>query len=158
MLECISCKNQFKPSKEALHIAIEYAGLLAPSVLHDAIDCPECGRQNILGERLPRLRINEDASDKEGLIAAARNVTETITNEEDEEEPGKTNIGDCQTCWCNTCTYLEKCYIRRREHGNLESNGGKPWPCFECYDGERFMPLEKERRCSGYEEGEENYG
>jgi len=105
--------------------------------------------------------ILHEIAEYDALMEAAESVTEISTNEEaaTERDGHKTQIKDCQACWCNTCANLEKCVIKKVHHAPLEERvEGVPWPCLDCRDGMRFMPLEKERRCDSYVEGGANYG
>jgi len=101
-----------------------------------------------------------------GYATAAENVTETVTNQDDCKdfeadhviEREKTQIEDCETCWCNTCTQIEKCaHIPTDIKWGLRT----PFPCHGCGDGKQFMPRPVEKAacpCSHYIAGSENNG
>ena len=60
-IQCKACKAKFQPNTE-FHYVTKSLRLISPfsdvtePVLHDAYDCPLCGSQIILGERLERLK------------------------------------------------------------------------------------------------------
>ncbi len=62
----------------------------------------------------------------------------------------KTEIGDCQKCWCDQCAKLEQC--EKLREGALP-DGIRPFPCIDCGDGMRFKPCE-EARCEDFVPGE----
>ena len=70
--ECLTCGHRFKIEKDRVYLAEEPIGVFAKftkgATRHDAIDCPACGCQNILNERLPKVTIDtydpdDDAAD-----------------------------------------------------------------------------------------------
>ena len=60
-IQCKACKAKFQPNTEFHYVAksrrlIAEFSDVTELVLHDAYDCPLCGAQIILGERLERLK------------------------------------------------------------------------------------------------------
>lgn len=59
-MKCKVCKKRFTPKKEAVYQVCAPNKLLTALTgnenHHDAIDCPRCGCQNILAERLPAVK------------------------------------------------------------------------------------------------------
>lgn len=56
-LKCKVCGERFLPRKETTYQVQEelsgFAALSATNRIYDATDCPRCGRQHILGVRVP---------------------------------------------------------------------------------------------------------
>lgn len=63
-LTCKVCGEEFRPHKEARYTAMKSEGFFGPSLYFDAIDCPNCGRQMILGERMQEVS-NESETNKD---------------------------------------------------------------------------------------------
>lgn len=61
-MRCKVCGKRFTPTKETTYIASESTqdGLLSPLRITymDCVDCPFCGRQHMLGIRMPELSKN----------------------------------------------------------------------------------------------------
>ena len=59
-IQCNACKAKFQPNTEFHYVAKSKSRsnplYIADELLHDAYDCPLCGSQIILGERLERLK------------------------------------------------------------------------------------------------------
>ena len=62
-LTCKACGEEFRPHKEARYTAMKSEGFFGPLLYFDAIDCPHCGCQMILGERMQEVS-NESEADK----------------------------------------------------------------------------------------------
>lgn len=162
MWRCKVCKVEFsltklKDKKYVAHENKGVTGALSGYKRFECVDCPYCGCQNVLNERHKEFDDPDDEGDEI--------VTETVT---DDEADNKTRLGDCKTCWCNTCANIERC-LKAPE--GQEFFGARPFPCVGCTDGRRYMPkeikdgdpisafaIEATERCPciGYLEGEEN--
>ena len=59
-LTCKMCGEEFRPHKDHRYTVVKYQGLF---LFFDAIDCPHCGCQMILGERMKEVS-NESETDK----------------------------------------------------------------------------------------------
>ena len=57
---CAVCDTVLLLEKEHVYTAVESRMPYERSTLLDAIDCPQCGCQNVLIERLPRLESEGD--------------------------------------------------------------------------------------------------
>ena len=63
-MKCKICGLKFTPTKEIMYIGKEkeHTGILTDIVYYDCCDCPRCGRQYILGDRIARMKENGDES------------------------------------------------------------------------------------------------
>lgn len=53
-IKCCVCGNKFTPLKKDVYRCVEKI-LMVPDKMIDVIDCPQCGCQNRLAERLIRI-------------------------------------------------------------------------------------------------------
>ena len=69
-MRCKVCRKRFTPTKEMHYIAKETSqdSLLSPLKVEyiDCIDCPYCGRQHMLGIRVPKLEIEVQDDEQRG--------------------------------------------------------------------------------------------
>ena len=122
------------------------------------------GVRRELAEFSPLFKLSADiaAVEKDYYAGFAADVTETITEpDEDEERPGgKTHLDDCLICWCNSCANIERCKKDTRTLADYDKNP-RPFPCANCTDGMRYMPMteahDEKPPCSGFERGSANY-
>ena len=63
-MKCKVCGLKFTPTKEIMYIGEEkeHNGIFTDIVYYDCCDCPRCGRQHILGDRIARMKENGDES------------------------------------------------------------------------------------------------
>ena len=98
-----------------------------------------------------QMELSEYALDAAGRLPEAyRGVT--ITGAELEaaagsrgEEGGKTQLGDCIACLCNTCANIGMCTDMPYD---WTGDGIRPYPCADCSDGWRYTELDE--TCVGY--------
>lgn len=64
-LTCKVCGEEFRPHKDHRYTVVKHPGLFIPSLFFDAIDCPHCGCQVILGDRLSAAVIEDDEDDED---------------------------------------------------------------------------------------------
>ena len=64
-LTCKVCGEEFRPHKDYRYTVVKHQGLFIPSLYFDAIDCPRCGCQTILGDRLDAVFTENDEDDEE---------------------------------------------------------------------------------------------
>ena len=61
-LTCEVCGEEFRPHRDKRYTAVEVTGILVPNLYHDAIDCPHCGCQILLGDRFRSFKEDDDES------------------------------------------------------------------------------------------------
>lgn len=65
--KCCACGQLFRPTKEAVYSVYEpqtvLESLTSRAKQFDVMDCPRCGCQNILAERLPAIRQESEAAE-----------------------------------------------------------------------------------------------
>lgn len=64
---CKVCGTRFEITKENMYLAREPSGLsnyADPAKIYEAIDCPTCGCQRLLGIRLPKVEGKEHDSEE----------------------------------------------------------------------------------------------
>lgn len=84
------------------------------------------------------------------FVKAENDIKDIHEKEEGLKRPAvKTEIGDCQKCWCDQCAKLEECVNMREGEA---PDGIRPFPCVGCDNGLRFQPCEAER-CADFEQG-----
>lgn len=64
-LTCKVCGEEFRPHKDHRYTAVKHQGLFIPPLFFDAIDCPYCGCQAILGDRLDAVFTEDDEDDED---------------------------------------------------------------------------------------------
>ena len=64
-LTCKVCGEEFRPHKDHRYTVVKHPGLFIPSLFFDAIDCPHCGCQAIIGDRLGTAVIEDDEDDED---------------------------------------------------------------------------------------------
>ena len=64
-LTCKVCGEEFRPHKDHRYTVVKHQGLFIPSLFFDAIDCPHCGCQTILGDRLGAAFTEDDEDDED---------------------------------------------------------------------------------------------
>lgn len=64
-LTCKVCGEEFRPHKDHRYTVVKHPGLFIPSLFFDAIDCPHCGCQAIIGDRLGAAVIEDDEDDED---------------------------------------------------------------------------------------------
>ena len=64
-MKCKVCGLKFTPTKEIMYIGkeSEHTGIFTDTVYYDCCDCPRCGRQHILGDRIARLKTEDGEGD-----------------------------------------------------------------------------------------------
>lgn len=59
-MKCKVCGLKFTPTKDIMYIGEEKEhngiGIITDIVYYDCLDCPRCGRQHILGDRIMRVK------------------------------------------------------------------------------------------------------
>lgn len=80
------------------------------------------------------------------LEQAAENLADGNCHE---KERGKTNLADCQACWCDRCALIDRC---QRHRDGEQGDAQTPNPCAGCEDGMRFFPVER-KPCPDFKEG-----
>ena len=63
-MKCTVCGRKFLPTKDIVYVAVETKreGLFTTTLQVDCLDCPYCGRQRMLGVRMPRKGEKSDES------------------------------------------------------------------------------------------------
>ncbi|MCL2575697.1 MAG: hypothetical protein FWE33_04615 [Defluviitaleaceae bacterium] len=68
-MKCKICSNEFALSKKDTYIVFKNMGLFGADKYYDAVNCPQCGCQNVLGERLCEFglkKVSESSTNKDG--------------------------------------------------------------------------------------------
>ena len=63
-LKCKVCGEEFIPHKDHRYTVVKRQGLFIPPLFFDAIDCPHCGCQTIVGCRLNAVFAEDDEDDE----------------------------------------------------------------------------------------------
>ncbi len=64
-LTCKVCGEEFRPHKDHRYTVVKNKGLFIPPLFFDAIDCPHCGCQVLLRERLGAAFTEDDEDDED---------------------------------------------------------------------------------------------
>lgn len=66
--KCCACGRRFRPTKEAVYSVYEPQTILealsTKAKCLDVMDCPRCGCQNVLAERLPAISKESEAAEE----------------------------------------------------------------------------------------------